>query len=93
MGYVEAAHGTPRAPKMLHVFSTNPDVLSRRSKEQFGAMDSMFAIGAMPDWISRQHPTREFAGANPHGTVTAGTSEGCEPAGRQRGGVEERPGL
>jgi hypothetical protein len=25
--------------------------LNRRSKEQFGAMDSMFAIGAMPDWI------------------------------------------
>jgi hypothetical protein len=36
---------------MLHVFSTDPDVLNRRSKEQFGAMDSMFAIGAMPDWI------------------------------------------
>jgi hypothetical protein len=51
MQYVEAAHGAPRAPKMLHVFSTNPDVLNRRSKEQFGAMDSMFAIGAMPDWI------------------------------------------
>jgi len=51
MRYVEAAHGAPRAPKMLHVFSTDPDVLNRRSKEQFGAMDSMFAIGAMPDWI------------------------------------------
>jgi hypothetical protein len=51
MQYVEAAHGAPRAPKMLHMFSTNPDVLNRRSKEQFGAMDSMFAIGAMPDWI------------------------------------------
>lgn len=51
MQYVEAARGTPRAPKMLHVFSTDPDVLNRRSKEQFGAMDSMFAIGAMPDWI------------------------------------------
>ena len=51
MQYVEAAHGTPRAPKMLHVFSTDPDVLNRRSKEQFGGMDSMFAIGAMPDWI------------------------------------------
>jgi hypothetical protein len=51
MQYVEAAHGAPRAPKMLHVFSTNPDVLNRRSKEPFGAMDSMFAIGAMPDWI------------------------------------------
>jgi hypothetical protein len=25
--------------------------LNRRSKEQFGAMDSMFAIGAMPDSI------------------------------------------
>jgi hypothetical protein len=51
MQYVEAAHGAPRAPKMLHVFSTDADVLNRRSKEQFGAVDSMFAIGAMPDWI------------------------------------------
>jgi hypothetical protein len=51
MRYVEAARGTPRAPKMLSVFSTDPDILNRRSKEQFGAMDSMFAIGAMPDWI------------------------------------------
>ena len=51
MQYVEAAHGAPRAPKMLHVFSTDPDALNRRSKEQFGAMDSMFAIGAMPEWI------------------------------------------
>jgi hypothetical protein len=51
MQYVEAARGAPRAPKMLHVFSTDPDVLNRRSKEQFGAMDSTFAIGAMPDWI------------------------------------------
>jgi hypothetical protein len=51
MQYVEAALGAPRAPKMLHVFSTNPDVLNRRSSEQFGAMDSMFAIGSMPDWI------------------------------------------
>ena len=52
MQHVEAAHGTPRAPKMLDVFSTDADVLNRRSKEQFGAMDSMFAIGAMPDSIS-----------------------------------------
>ena len=51
MQYVEAAHGAPRAPKMLHVFSTDPGVLNRRSKEQFGAMDSMFASGAMPEWI------------------------------------------
>jgi hypothetical protein len=51
MKYVEASRGTPRAPKMLSVFSTDPDVLNRRSKEQFGAMDSMFAIGAMPDSI------------------------------------------
>jgi hypothetical protein len=49
MQYVEAAHGAPRAPKMLHVFSTNPDVLNRRSKQQLGAMDSMFAIGVMPE--------------------------------------------
>src|SRR5712672_2768407 len=29
MQYVEAAHGAPRAPKMLHVFSTDADVLNR----------------------------------------------------------------
>ena len=51
MQYVEAARGTPRAPKMLHVYSTDADVLNRRSKEQFGAVDSMFAVGAIPDWI------------------------------------------
>ena len=51
MQYLEAAHASPRAPKMLHVFSTGPAVLNRQSKEQFGAMDSMFAIGAMPEWI------------------------------------------
>jgi len=51
MQYVEAAHGAPLGPKMLHVYSTDPDVLNRRSKEQFGAVDSMFAIGPMPDWI------------------------------------------
>jgi hypothetical protein len=51
MKYVEAAHGIPRAPKVLHVFSTDADVLNRRSKEQLGAVDSMFAIGAMPDSI------------------------------------------
>ena len=51
MKYVEAAHGAPRAPKMLHVFSTDADVLNRRSAEQLGAVDSMFAIGAMPDSI------------------------------------------
>jgi hypothetical protein len=51
MKMVEAAHGTPRAPKMLHVFSSDADVLNRRSAEQFGAVDSMFAIGAMPDSI------------------------------------------
>ena len=57
MQYVEAAHGAPRAPKMLHVFSTDADVLNRRSKEQFAAMDSMFAIGAMPDYARQSRPT------------------------------------
>ena len=51
MQYVEGARGAPRAPKMLHVYSTDPDVLNRRSKEEFGAVDSMFAVGAIPDWI------------------------------------------
>jgi hypothetical protein len=30
MQYVETARGAPRAPKMLSVFSTDPDVLNRR---------------------------------------------------------------
>src|SRR5213080_1901487 len=34
MQYVEAAHGAPRAPKTLYVFSGDLDVLNRRSKEQ-----------------------------------------------------------
>ena len=66
MQYVEAAHGAPRAPKMLNVFSTDPDVLNRRSKEQFGAVDSMFAIGAMPEWIPADIRQGEFARPNPH---------------------------
>jgi hypothetical protein len=32
---------------MLTVFSIDPAVLNRRSKEQFAAMDSMFAIGSV----------------------------------------------
>src|SRR2546423_14753601 len=51
MQSVEAARATPRAPKTLYVFSTNPSFLNRSSKEQFGALDSMSATGAMPDWI------------------------------------------
>jgi hypothetical protein len=81
MRYAEAARGAPCAPKMLSVFSTNPDVLNRRSKEQFGAMDSMFAIGAMPDWIPRQHSAREFARANPREALATGTSKGVAAAG------------
>src|SRR3954468_12801325 len=44
------AHLLPRAEDAARVFN-RPDVLNRRSTEQFGAIDSMFAIGAMPDWI------------------------------------------
>src|SRR5260370_9529783 len=42
MRYVESARGTPSAPKMLGVFSTDPDVLNRRSNEQFASMDPIF---------------------------------------------------
>ena len=51
MQKVEAQHGQPRKVKHLEVFSTDKDVLNRRSKEEFGNLDSMFAIGAMPDSI------------------------------------------
>ena len=81
MQYVEAAHGAPRAPKMLHVFSTDPDVLNRRSKEQFGAMDSMFAIGTMPDWIPADIRRASLRGQihtelSPQGTKNAAQREG-----------------
>src|SRR5262249_61688431 len=42
MQYIEAAHGAPGAPNMLHVFSTETDVLNRRSKDNVGASDSIF---------------------------------------------------
>ena len=73
MQYVEAAHGAPRAPKMLHVFSTDPDVLNRRSQEQFGAMDSMFAIGAMPEWTPA-----DIRGASLRGQIHTGFAAGLK---------------
>src|SRR5436190_17938061 len=69
MKMVEAAHSTPRAPKMLHVFSSDADVLNRRSAEQFGAVDSMFAIGAMPNPIPADIRPPSWRGqihTNPH---------------------------
>ena len=95
MQYVEAAHGAPRAPKMLHVFSTDPDVLNRRSKEQFGAMDSMFAIGAMPDWIPADIRRASLRGEISRSTVAAGTSKcGAERGDQdQCGRLEEERGL
>src|SRR5205823_2716862 len=42
---------------------------------------------------SRRHPTRELAGSNPHGAVTAGTCK-CRPeAGHHGGRIEEGPGF
>ncbi len=51
MKKVEAAHGLPKSVESLSVFETDPAVLSRQSKEELGALDSMFAIGAMPDSV------------------------------------------
>jgi hypothetical protein len=59
------AWGASRAPKNAARVSTDPDVLNRRSKE-FGAMDSMFAIGAMSDWIPADYPTGKLAWPNPY---------------------------
>jgi hypothetical protein len=51
MTKVEIRHGTPQKLLDLHVHTTDAAVLARQSKEEFGAVDSMFAIGAMPDSI------------------------------------------
>ncbi len=73
MQYVEAARGTPRAPKMLSVFSTDPDVLNRRSREAIrrDGLDVRHRRDARLD--SRRHPAGELAWANPHRTLTSGT--------------------
>lgn len=49
MALVEQAHGSPRKTKALSVYSLNPEVLNRRGTEPFSKMDSMFAVGAMPE--------------------------------------------
>jgi len=51
MKKVEEQHGMPSKVESLSVVSTDVEVLNRRSKEETGALDSMFAIGAMPDSI------------------------------------------
>jgi len=51
MKKVEQEHGTPLKIESLSVFSTDPTVLGRQSKEELDALDSLFAIGAMPDSI------------------------------------------
>lgn len=51
MKRIEDRHGTPKSIESLDVFETDPAVLSRQSKEKLGNLDSMFAIGAMPDSI------------------------------------------
>ncbi|MBI3828305.1 MAG: hypothetical protein HY291_02240 [Planctomycetes bacterium] len=50
-GMFEKAYGKPRAVGHLSVFSTDAAVLARKSKETMGAMDSMFAIGNMPESV------------------------------------------
>ena len=93
MQYVEAAHGAPRAPKMLNVFSTDPDVLNRRSREQFGAMDSMFAIGAMPDWIPADIRRASLRGQI-HTELSPQELANVRPeAGHHGGRIEEGPGF
>ena len=93
MQYVEAAHGAPRAPKMLHVFSTDPDVLNRRSKEQFGAMDSMFAIGAMPEWIPADIRRASLRGQIHTELSPQELEKVASDGGNQRGRVKEERGF
>src|SRR5262249_44312794 len=48
MQYVEAATGTPRAPKILRVFSPAPDFLTGRTKKNLAALDSFFPTAELP---------------------------------------------
>lgn len=50
-GKLNKPFGTPKGVGHLSVFSTDAAVLSRKSKETTGALDSMFAIGNMPESI------------------------------------------
>jgi len=50
-GLVEEDFGTPREVSLLFVHSLDKAVLTGKSTESTGALDSMFAIGAMPDSI------------------------------------------
>ncbi len=51
MKLTETAYGAPHKPISLRVESTDPDILNRRGKEPLDRLDSIFAIGAMPDSI------------------------------------------
>ncbi len=51
MKKVEAQYGVPHKPERLYVQSLDPKILSRKGTEQTDGVDSMLAIGAMPDLI------------------------------------------
>lgn len=51
MKKVEDLYGLPQAVESISVFSTDPDMLGRRSPEESGIMESASAVGAMPDSI------------------------------------------
>lgn len=51
MRKVEDLYGLPQMVESISVFSTDPDVLGRRSPEESGIMESASAVGVMPDSI------------------------------------------
>lgn len=51
MKTAEDRFGTPRSLDHLSVYSTDAAILSRRGKEKLDAVDSMFAIGNMPESV------------------------------------------
>jgi hypothetical protein len=73
------------------VYSTDADILNRRGKEQFDALDSMFAIGNMPESIPRRHPAREPAREDPDAIIATATGEHRQGGKHNgRGAAEER---
>ncbi|MCE9582823.1 MAG: hypothetical protein K8T20_10045 [Planctomycetes bacterium] len=86
MAKEEEAHGSPRSVRVLSVFSTNADILNRRGKEKLDALDSMFAIGNMPESVPAEIRRASLRGK----ILTQLSAQELEKAARQEGiSVEE----
>ena len=87
MKKVEGLYGLPQSVESLTVFSTDRDVLNRRSPEESGVIESAFAVGAMPDLIPAG-----VRRASVHGQIaTQLTFRPTQPGGAGDGRETRRP--